>query len=206
MEEDEEKINIYFIYGQKGEFSKIEYFELNEQVINAEILTKEAYGNYIAVLYCIEVIKSKIGNLISISLIDDKGELYISNISTNSLKYAGNGKIFFIYKLQFRPFEYNENNNLEQIILDYQEQFYIFRQQFKKDINILTNLYKSTFYNFLMRMEPTFNFILSFFFDIFDVDKYSTYPELKIVFKYFFQNMKIILGNSIFVDSLDISK
>ena len=57
-----------------------------------------------------------------------------------------------------------------------------------------------------MKMESNFDFILSFFFDIYDIEKYKTFPDLKNILKCFFQNIKLILRNSKIASTLDIPK
>ena len=96
---------------------------------------------YIQILYCIEILDSDNNKKVKISLIDNKGEYYYSYIHLNTLELLGQVNIdtnkFIIFNLKFLDTQKNEENKLEQFILPYYEQFYIFERNFKNNDEIL---------------------------------------------------------------------
>lgn len=135
MERIEEK-KIYFIYSQKGKKSKILTIETNDQIKKIDKITEGTQSDNIYILYCLTIFNTNEENQITLTLVDNQGELYISNIYLNNID-------IFQYKILFEPY-YNKNeNSLDQIILSNEQQFEIFKNNVKNDMNILYNLYSS---------------------------------------------------------------
>ena len=170
---------IYFIYAQKGKKSNISTIETNEQIKKIDIIKEGTQSDNIYILYCLTILNTNKEKPITLTLKDNKGELYISNI------YLNNTDIFQ-YKILFEPY-YNKNeNSLDQIILPNEKQFEIFKNSFKNDINILYNLYSSRLTSFLMDNTLTidFNFLWKFFIEFYQQFKNSSQLE-SLIIKFF---------------------
>ena len=128
--EDEEKIykNIYFIFSQKSEGSEIFKLEENENIKNVKIIKHIRNSQYSYLLYSF-----KISNIANITLfLTNYEEKYIGSIKCLKI-YTDN----FIYQIDFKPFNQNLNNNLNQIVLPYKEQFIIFKKNIVNENNDL---------------------------------------------------------------------
>ena len=97
------------------------------------------------ILYSIEIVNSDNNKQVKISLIDNKGEYYYSYIHLNTLELLGQGNVdtnkFIIFNLKILDIQKSEENKLEQFILPYYEQFYIFEKNFKNNDEILINVF-----------------------------------------------------------------
>lgn len=178
METIEEK-KIYFIYSQKGKKSNISTIETNEQVKKIDIIKEGTQSDNIYILYCLTILNTNKGKPITLTLIDNQGELYISNIYLNKTD-------IFQYKILFEPY-YNKNeNSLDQIILPNEKQFEIFKNSVKNDMNILYNLYSSRLTSFLMDNTLTidFDFLWKFFIEFYQQFKNSVQLE-SLIIKFF---------------------
>ena len=206
----EEPNKIYFIYTQIGKQNNIFSFDINEKIKNIKELGKKMCEQYIQILYCIEILDSDNNKQVKISLIDNKGEYYYSYIHLNTLELLGQGNVdtnkFIIFNLKFLDTQKSEENKLEQFILPYYEQFYIFERNFKNNDEILINLYSSAIAQILLKTNQKFDFIIYIFFKIFDEEKYNNQPRLKESLKYFFQNMDKILLKSEYSQNMKIEK
>ena len=193
--EDKQAMNIYFIYSQKGRENNIETFELNDKIKKVQEISKEIQEDNIQVLYCIEFCKNEGEEEFDISLSDIEGLKYISKFSLNNIDENFN-KELFIFNLKFTPIENIYGNKLDQYILSYEDQFYIFERNLEKADNRLINLYFTAINEILLKTKQEFSFILDLFLKIFDKKKNEKLPQLKDVLKQFFKNMKQILKNS----------
>ena len=170
---------IYFIYAQKGKKSNISTIETNEQIKKIDIIKEGTQSDNIYILYCLTILNTNKEKPITLTLKDNKGELYISNI------YLNNTDIFQ-YKILFEPY-YNKNeNSLDQIILPNEKQFEIFKNSVKNDMNILYNLYSSRLTSFLMDNTLTidFDFLWKFFIEFYQQFKNSVQLE-SLIIKFF---------------------
>ena len=200
---------VYFIYSQKGENNNILVIELNDKIKSIKEIIKKDWYDSIIILYRIEVLKSKNENKINISLIDNKGDVYFSHILFNYLESLDEEnfdmKDNIIFKLKFNNYN-NEGNNLNQVILPYNEQFELFSETFKDNDKIMINLYLSTISQIFLKTNEKCDFIFDFFLKIYDKQKMKSLPKLKQVIKYFFKNIKYILRNCELVEKLEISQ
>jgi flagellar basal body rod protein FlgF len=71
----------YFIYAQKGQKSNISTIETNDRIKKVQELSKELYENNLQILYLIEISKTEEEKQINLSLLNNQGELFISNIN-----------------------------------------------------------------------------------------------------------------------------
>ena len=192
--------NIFFIYAQQGEKSNIGAIETNDKVKKVKEIYKENLGIQVQSLYNIEIRKQKDENRLIISLIDYNGECY------NSLIHFTKNEIFgeedeedalILFKLMFYPYEKKESNILGQFTLHYEEQFYIFEKYFteKKNDKLKINLYASTISQYLLKDNLNYKFVINLFFKLYDEREMNSYPQLKKVLKYYFDNIKKILKN-----------
>ena len=167
----EDTIKIYFIYTQHGEKNNIREFNIDEKIKKVEELSKEQCNEKIQVLYCAYIPKNNDQNEIEISLVDEEGENYYSNISLD--KFEENN---FIFNLIFEHIENDAFNHLKQTIIPEIDQFYFFEKNFKNKNEILIYLYSKVIDQILFKSNKTFNFILYIFFQILDENKYSNLP------------------------------
>ena len=181
----EDTIKIYFIYTQHGEKNKIKEFTTDEKIIKVEELSKEQCNEKIQVLYCAYASKNINEDEIEISLDDEEGENYYSNIYLDK-----NEENDFIFNLIFEHRENDAFNHLEQAILPVIDQFYFFEKNFKNKDDILINLYSKAINQILFKPNKKFNFILYIFFQIFDENKYNNLPKYKDALIYFFENIE----------------
>ena len=195
----EDTIKIYFIYTQHGEKNKIKEFTADEKIIKVEELSKEQCNEKIQVLYCAYVSKNIDEDEIEISLDDEEGENYYSNIYLDK-----NEENDFIFNLIFEHRENDAFNHLEQAILPVIDQFYFFEKNFKNKDDILINLYSKAINQILFKPNKKFNFILYIFFQIFDENKYNNLPKYKDALIYFFENIEKILLNCEYDQKLQI--
>ena len=130
MEGNETK-TVYFIYAQNGVKNNIAKVNLINKIKDAKEISKEIFGNTIRILYAIKISKNKNENKISISLKDNQGDTYISNIPLNLLEQLeeeeGDIEInnIILFKLRFAPLNNDQIDKLDQIILPYDQQFTI---------------------------------------------------------------------------------
>jgi len=201
MEGNETK-TVYFIYAQNGVKNNIAKVNLINKIKDAKEISKEIFGNTIRILYAIKISKNKNENKISISLKDNQGDTYISNIPLNLLEQLeeeeGDIEInnIILFKLRFVPLNNDQIDKLDQIILPYDQQFTILENQFKEFKNnneIMISLYLNVISQIFLKSKQKYDFILQFFLKIYE--KLKGLPQLKIVMKYFFQNIKNILRN-----------
>ena len=211
VEVEEETKNVYFIYAQHGEKSNIASVYIDDKVKKVKEIYKDNLGIQIQILYEIEIRKKKDDNRIIISLIDSNTVFY------NSLIHFTKNEIFneedeedaiIMFKLMFNPYQKKESNTLEQFTLPYDEQFYIFEKYFTKEnnYNLLINLYASTISQYLLKDNSNFQFVINLFFKLYDETKMNSFPQLKKVLTYYFDNIKKILKNCEVSESIDIDK
>ena len=170
---------IYFIYAQKGKKSNISTIETNEQIKKIDKITEGTKSDNIYILYCLTIFNTNEENQITLTLVDNQGELYISNIYLNNID-------IFQYKILFEPY-YNKNeNSLDQIILSNEQQFEIFKNNVKNDMNILYNLYSSRLTSFLMdnTLKLDFDYLRKFFIEFYQKFKNSSQLE-SLIIKFF---------------------
>ena len=190
MEDKKRKI-IYFLYTQKGQENNIQEIEINDKIKKVEEISEELCGNYIQILYKVEVLINKDENKINISLLHFIGDSYFANIYLNQteLDKSINNNDIIIFKVSFKPYLYDEGDNLYQIFLPYEKQFDIFEKTFINQENILINLYSSVISQVFMNSKTKFEFIINLFLKIYDEKKYMEYPKMINVLKYFFKNI-----------------
>ena len=201
---------IYFIYAQKGEQNNILSFDTNKKIKNIKEIEKNILDNFIQILYCIEISADNRENQVKINLIDNMGEYYYSFIPLNTLELLGKENVdtdeIVIFNLQFMNYQSKEENKLNQYILPYAQQFYIFENKFKDSDEKLINLYSSAITQILLKSNQKFDLIIYIFFKLFDERKYNDEPRLKEVLKYFFENIDKILIKTEYTKKLDIGK
>ena len=165
MEGKEIKI-VYFIYSQKGKHSNISKIDTNDKIKNVKEISKKDWNDSIIILYRIEVLKNEKENKIDIFILSKNGEVYVSHILFNYLESLDEEnfdmKDNIIFKLKFNNYN-NEGNNLNQVILPYNEQFELFSETFKDNDEIMINLYLSTISQIFLNSNEKFDFILKFF-------------------------------------------
>ena len=199
---------IYFLYTQKGQENNIQKIEINDKIKKVEEISEELCGNYIQILYKVEVLINKDENKINISLLHFIGDSYLANIYLNQteLDKSINNNDIIIFKVSFKPYLYDEGDNLYQIFLPYEKQFDIFEKTFINQENILINLYSSVISQVFMNSKTKFEFIINLFLKIYDEKKYMEYPKMINVLKYFFKNIINILRNCEVIEALTIPK
>ena len=169
MEGNEIK-KVFFIYTQKGDKNNIFKIERSNKVKEVKELSKDIYGDYIQVLYFLEITKYEGENKINISLLDNQGEIYISSIPFDSAELLGEDNLDIqeniIYKMKFKPYNNNEQHNLEQFILPYDKQYAIFESTFKDNNKIMLSLYLNTITQVFLDSNEKFEFILEFFLNL----------------------------------------
>ena len=189
--EIEKTKTIYFLYTQNGQINNINSFVRDYQVNK---LFDQKCENSIKILYEMKIPKNKEENKIRILLQDTKSKIYSSSVSLNYSELIGDDNIdiydYIFFNIRFNPCDKKANNDLDQFILPYDEQFYFFEEQFKNKNKTLTNLYISTIFQVLINVNQKFSFILDFFFKIYKNKSIKT-----IVMKCFFKHMKNILRN-----------
>jgi hypothetical protein len=85
--EEKNKRNIYFLYTQKGENNNISEIDTNDKIKKVNEIHKEIYGNYIEILYKLEVLLDKDEKEIKIPLINIQGDYYYAYIRLNKNKH-----------------------------------------------------------------------------------------------------------------------
>ena len=186
---------VYFIYAQNGVKNNIKKLNL---INDAEKIPKEIFGNTIRILYAIKIPKIKNEKKISLSLEDNQGDTYISNIPLNLLEQLEEEEgikfnNIILFKLRFTSLNYDQIDKLDQIILPYDQQFSILENRFKNDDDIMISLYLNAISQIFLKSKQKYDFILKFFLKTYEKSK--RLPKFEIVMKYFFQNIKNILRN-----------
>jgi hypothetical protein len=176
---DDLEIKIYFIYSQKGKMSNIAELETNEKIKKIEKLAVGTSSDNLYILYCVTVLKDKNDKFITLMLIDKQGILYTKNINLKDID-------IFQYQVIFKPYYNKDDNNLNQIILPFEEQFTIFKEILRKDSDLLYYLYSSRinsiFFDKSKKLE--FSFLLNFFLELYEQYNYSSEMQYAII-KYF---------------------
>ena len=138
MEENPQR-RIYFIFSQKpGE--RLHYkIEENEIINNIKILKQDRTENYNYDLYSISL--NNMDNKKSFSiLLNSDGQYFIAQIECNKI-YPD----IFLYKVEFKSMDKNSSIEINQIQLSISEQFCIFKNLFKNDINATKYLLLNSF-------------------------------------------------------------
>ena len=210
--EGKEIKKVYFIYAQKGEKNNIKEIETNDKVKIVKEISKENLGNSIQNIYYLQILKNPEENKININLIDNQGEMYISNIVFEPNEFIEEEEEEnidieekIIFKLKFKPFN-NIEEKLDQIILPYNEQFEIFENKFQDNDKLMFSLYLNTISQVFLHPNEKIDFIFNFFLNVYEKINSDKKQEFKTILKYFFKNMKNILRNSDYVESLEIDE
>ena len=198
---------IYFIYANIGELNNIKKFIPDKKIKKIKEIDKNINKGNIQILYCVEISANNNEEEVKISLTDNKNKNYFANIPLNTLKLLGEENVdtdeFVIFEIKFQN---KEENNLKQIILPPNEQFYIFEKYFKNNDDNLINLYSSAITQIFLKSNQKFDLILYIFLKIFDQNKCQDIPRFKEVLKYFFQNIDKILIKAEYTPELNIEK
>ena len=180
-------INAYFIYAQKGQNSNISTIETNDRIKKVQELSKEVNENNLQILYLIEISKTEEEKQINLSLLNNEGELFISNIHFEYLELLGEEKIDIneniFFKMKFEPLNNNSPNNLGQIILPYDKQFSIFENHFKENAKLIFSLYLSTLSQVFLNSKEKFDFILDIFLKVYEKINSDKFPKFKNILK-----------------------
>ena len=143
MEEKKSK-KIYFIFSQKikNNINNVQYhLEKNDAFDNIEVLEKDTNMNYgyIYTFYCISL--NNYLNKKSFSIALQAETAYF----TAQFDYYKLYPEIFIFEPEFKPMDKNASININQYILPFSEQFYIFRTHFFYDNNIIKYLLLNSF-------------------------------------------------------------
>ena len=122
---------IYFIFSQKGENNSPIKLEENELVHNIKLIIEEKKGEYSYVLYSLDISSSSQEKNITLFL------TYSNEKYFTSLEWDRAYPAIFLYKVDFKPFNKNIANNLNQFIMSYREQFIIFKKHIVSQNNEL---------------------------------------------------------------------
>jgi len=174
------KKKIYFIYSQNGEKSNIEKIETNSIVKEVKIVKQEIISNNTYILICLILNDDYSGKPFALTLIDNHGELYFSNIFTKAT-------VKFKYKMIFEHFYSKGNtNSLNQFILPYIEQYNYFKKNLKDDYS-LNDLYINSINDLIENKEKNdYEFLLYLFLDIYNAYKASKNEDyIKTLIKFF---------------------
>ena len=192
MENIEENI-IYFIYCQNGKISNIERIEQNNIIKEVIPSKQEIKGKDLYILFKIKLPDDFKNKPFALTLVDKKGDLYYKNIFSKDIEK-------FKYNIIFESY-YDKINNLNQKVLSFKEQFFIFKNSLDKDINLLNDLYLNTI-NYLSKDKfenIDHSFIISLFLEIYKINKNEQNNKFKLALKNYFSklNLKILeIGDS----------
>ena len=174
------KKKIYFIYSQNGEKSNIEKVETNSIVKEVKVVKQEIISNNTYILFCLILNDDYSGKPFALTLIDNHGEFYFSNIFSKT-------PVKFKYKMLFEHF-YNKGstNSLNQFILPYIEQYNYFKHNLKDDYS-LNDLYINSINDLIENKEKNdYEFLLYLFLDIYNAYKTSNNKDyIKTLIKFF---------------------
>ena len=182
MERIKEK-KIYFIYTQNGEKSNIEKVETNSIVKEVKVIKQEIISNNTYILFCLILNDDYSEKPFALTLIDNHGEFYFSNIFSKA-------SVKFKYKMLFEHF-YNKGstNSLNQFILPYIEQYNYFKQNLKDDYS-LNDLYINSINDLIENKEKNdYEFLLYLFLDIYNAYKTSKNEDYIKTFIKFFKDI-----------------
>ena len=112
---------IYFIFSHKGKNNLPINLDENESVKNIKIIKEENNEENSYILYTLTISSNSQEKNISLFL-TFSGEKYFT-----SFEWLKPYSPIFVYKVEFKPFNKNIVNNLNQITLSYRKQFTIFR-------------------------------------------------------------------------------
>ncbi len=178
------KDKIYFIYSQKGKESNIANIEENNNIKIVDKKDLHESDDYISTIYCLELSNNLKGKPYAISLINKNGQLFYKNIyskDTNKFKY----------EMIFESFYGKEINPLNQITLNYKEQFFIFEKYLKEDYKSINDLFLDSI-NDLSKdeiKELNYEFLLILFFEIFKKYSLSNITLFKNTIKKYFEDL-----------------
>ena len=180
-------MEIFFIFAQKGQKNNISKIEAQEQKIIVEQITNGINSGYVYTLFKIKIIndiKEKEEKIITLTIEDNQGELYVSNIDLNNPEPLQYQVIFNSYLNE------NGDNSLNQIILPFEDQFNIFKNNLKNDKNMVYYLYSSKLTSLLNdKAKADFETFLDFFIEIYQI--YNTNQQLKEIIIKFFEKIDL---------------
>jgi hypothetical protein len=179
---DDLNFKIYFIFSQKNSKINIDLLE-NEEIIKIEQISSGNILNYSYILYCLTISNKKKVNNTTLTLLDNRGDLYTADIHLNKDE-------IFQYNIHFEPSDDNLNS-LNQVKLEEKEQFTIFKNSLQNDNNIFYKLYLSRTNSFLEEMHSKINYesLLIFILELYAL--YRQHNELKDIIKLLFEKMNL---------------
>ena len=197
------EFKIYFIFAQRGKKNNVSKIDSQDQDIKVTEMKNGINSNYIYSLYRVTIkynIKEKENKNIILLLEDNQGELYIANLDLNNPEP-------FQYEVIFESYlNENDNNLLDQIILPFEEQFSIFKENLKNEENTLNNLYSSKLSSLIQdKSKKEFEIFLNFFIEIYQM--YTNNKQLKDIIIKFFEKIDlkgITKSNNVYHNEYDI--
>ena len=182
------EFKIYFIYSEKGPKTNILKIETNEQIIKIEPITSGIISsgeilNYMYTLYCLTISNNNKNNINStnLTIIDNQGEIYTASINIKDQNLLR-------FQVIFQSYDNKIDHSLGQVILPFQVQYTIFKDNIKNDDKLLYNLYSNRLNSLLDNNKKNeYEIIFNFFLELYN--QYNTFNTLKKIIIAFFEKL-----------------